>query len=403
MYYITNENNQIIAIDSMLLAILGVENIDVLYREIALENITFSSLTEDGKITVTTVQDEETYHAESHALSGILGNITLIQLQPFSEKSELLADDTPETDDMYHEKKLFDLIMPEAQEETIKDIPSEVLPAIETTEEENENNNELFDLILPHAPDDAIYEIPDTVKDTSPIYIDVRNISREIGITPEDYNTFLNEYIDTALSFEKDLQSTDEEKRFNAINMLSHLSNVLHLPVITEIVTQIENASARDQDKYIESFYATLARLSTSLPETEKEETETASDTAIKYFGSIDLSDIKPIHFDFQLEEAARELSLPVELIEEFVYDFIKQAHEETKKMLQAYEKGDLKSIQKIGHLLKGAASNLRIDPLADTLYEIQFCDDISKMENLIKHYWGHFLSLETQMNLTSK
>jgi len=401
MYYITNENNQIIAIDSMLLAILGVENIDVLYREIALENITFSSLTEDGKITVTTVQDEETYHAESHALSGILGNITLIQLQPFSEKSELLADDTPETDDMYHEKKLFDLIMPEAQEETIKDIPSEVLPAIETTEEENENNNELFDLILPHTPDDAIHEIPDTEKDTSPIYIDIENISREIGITPEDYNTFLNEYIDTALSFEKDLQSTDEEKRSNAINMLSHLSNVLHLPVITEIVTQIENASTEDQDKYIESFYATLARLTTSLPKADKEETE--SDTAIKYFGSIDLSDIKPIHFDFQLEEAARELNLPVELIEEFVYDFIKQAHEETKKMLQAYEKGDLKSIQKIGHLLKGAASNLRIDPLADTLYEIQFCEDISKMENLIKHYWGHFLSLETQMNLTSK
>ena len=401
MYYITNENNQIIAIDSMLLAILGVENIDVLYREIALENITFSSLTEDGKITVTTVQDEETYHAESHALSGILGNITLIQLQPFSEKSELLADDTPETDDIYHEKELFDLIMPEAQEETVNDIPSEVLPAIETAEEENENNNELFDLILPHTPDDAIHEIPDTEKDTSPIYIDIENISREIGITPEDYNTFLNEYIDTALSFEKDLQSTDEEKRSNAINMLSHLSNVLHLPVITEIVTQIENASTEDQDKYIESFYATLARLTTSLPKADKEETE--SDTAIKYFGSIDLSDIKPIHFDFQLEEAARELNLPVELIEEFVYDFIKQAHEETKKMLQAYEKGDLKSIQKIGHLLKGAASNLRIDPLADTLYEIQFCEDISKMENLIKHYWGHFLSLETQMNLTSK
>ena len=59
-------------------------------------------------------------------------------------------------------------------------------------------------------------------------------------------------------------------------------------------------------------------------------------------FGTIDLSDVKPIHFDFQLEEAANDLSLPVELIEEFVIDFIDQAHVETEKMLEAYEKGDL-------------------------------------------------------------
>ena len=119
-------------------------------------------------------------------------------------------------------------------------------------------------------------------------------------------------------------------------------------------------------------------------------------------FGTIDLSDVKPIHFDFQVEEAANELSLPAELIEEFIHDFIKQAHEETDKMLQAYEKDDLETINKIGHLLKGTASNLRINPLADTLYEILFCDDSSKLEKLIKEYWGHLLSFETQFNITS-
>ena len=71
--------------------------------------------------------------------------------------------------------------------------------------------------------------------------------------------------------------------------------------------------------------------------------------------------------------------------------------------MLEAYEKGDLDTIQQIGHLLKGTSSNLRINPLSDTLYEIQFCDDSSKLEDMIKHYWGHFLSLETQINLTTK
>jgi hypothetical protein len=70
--------------------------------------------------------------------------------------------------------------------------------------------------------------------------------------------------------------------------------------------------------------------------------------------------------------------------------------------MLECYEKGDLDTIQKIGHLLKGTASNLRINTLADTLYEIQFCEDSSKLEDLIKEYWGHFLAFETQISLSS-
>jgi hypothetical protein len=120
-------------------------------------------------------------------------------------------------------------------------------------------------------------------------------------------------------------------------------------------------------------------------------------------FGILDLSDVKPIHFDFRLEEAAEDLSLPVELIEEFVHDFIDQARTETENMLEAYKQGDLNKIQKIGHLLKGASSNLRINPLADTLYEIQFCEDSSKLEALIRSYWAHFIAFEKQMELTSK
>ena len=121
-----------------------------------------------------------------------------------------------------------------------------------------------------------------------------------------------------------------------------------------------------------------------------------------KGFGTLDLSDVKPIHFDFQLEEAANDLSLPVELIEEFVNDFIDQAREETEKMLQCYEEGDLDAIQKIGHLLKGTSSNLRIKPLADTLYKIQFCEDSNHLEHFIRDYWGHFLSFEIQIHAIS-
>jgi len=409
MYYITNQNNQIIAIDPSLLSLLEVGNIDELYREIALGDIKFSS-TEEGKVTIATVQNEETYGVENTDLSGMLGNITLVQIQTSPEESMVIDDDTAPIEE------LLAIETAEENEISILDDILEEVNDVDTEKVELENNNELFDLILPNAPEETIDEVAITGEEEgktaddnqAPIVIDVKNISQSIGISTEDYNTFLTEYIDTALSLEKDLQSTQEEKRSHAIDTLSHLSNVLHLPVISEIVTQIENATTDDQNRYIESFYATLSRLTTAQSDTHKEkplfvpETESIT-TTTESFGTINLDEVQPIHFDFQLEQTANDLSLPRELIEEFVHDFIGQAHTETEKMLEAYEKGDLETIRDIGHLLKDAASNLRIDPLSDTLHEIQFCEDISKMENLIKHYWGHFLSLETQINLTPK
>ena len=483
MYYITNQNNQIIAADTELLALFDVKNIDELYKEIALGNINFSSTGEEEKITITTVVEEKIYDAEYNELSGLLGNMTLVQIQSSEESnfidediSAFIAAENEELSEDKEENELIDNLLnldidkedeipfPDDDLISIKEeeniaisedeisllLKDEVSEEKETVEESIEksiiedNDDELFDLLLPDTAEDTIDKIPEVSEtDTSPIYIDIENICQKIGISTDDYNIFLNEFIDTALSVEKDLQNTEDKKYLNAINTLSHLSNVLHLPIVTTSVTQIKNAAADEQDSAIASFYATLGRLTTSQPETGekesfKEETPFISeidskpeietidaiemDTIEIYneeplpavdfesvistkesFGIIKLDDVKPIHFDFQLEEAAKDLSLPVELIEEFVHDFIEQAHLETKKMLEAYENGDLDTIQKIGHLLKGTASNLRINTLSDTLYEIQFCEDSSKLENLIKQYWGHFLSLENQINLASR
>lgn len=92
------------------------------------------------------------------------------------------------------------------------------------------------------------------------------------------------------------------------------------------------------------------------------------------------------------------DLSLPVDLIEEFVNDFIVQAREEKETFYEACKSGDIDTIQKTGHKLKGVASNLRINPLADTLEEIQFCEDKSRFEPLLKKYWGQFLAFEVFM-----
>jgi len=488
MYYIINHNHQIIAADSSLLGLLNMGTIDELYTKIALGDITFTSPLED-KVTITTLQGQESYAAQINTLTGILGDMTLVQLEiseaaavspekdlkedllvigsnevndisisdttleeviEESEKTEeAIPEDllsfkeettTPEIDTVTHddlpiledeEPISFNDTVTEAEEEIslLNDTPVDLQETeiSETSHEEmspneTESSDALFDLILPNAPEETIDEISLQAEDEqntalqeedhTPILIDIEHISKEIGISTEDYNNFLNEYIDTALTLEKDLQSDKEEKRSHAITTLSHLASVLHLPMITKIITQITNQSAENQNDSVRSLYDTLSRLTTtkadlneetSMPSAEIETDVIVKKSGTESFGTITLDDVKPIHFDFQLEEAANDLSLPVELIEEFVHDFIEQAQTETKKMLAAYEKGDLDTIQKIGHLLKGASSNLRINPLSDTLYKIQFCEDSSQLEELIKEYWGHFLSFETQINLISK
>ena len=487
----------------------------------------------------------------------------------------------------------LDVILAQAKEEEEKSL------AVEETPKESEDTLDL-DLALEDetpieietkAPDvvvaDRVEEIEENIPKDIDIKIDIDKTSSAIGVSIEDYDTFLNEYIDNALDLEEDIKGDDEAKHTSAIATIAHLSEVLHIPQIGDILDKIEPTPSDKQRAYIDLFYDTLSRITTyqSTPEKPEESIETvesieeevlapetkpepisepkdeptldiedgllfddnptqkiesieepevdttpadtddmmnlfdtpteeiakeveeipeppkieedvmldlfetpkeeekvvepieveeASDDdiqnlfdtpppqkeieeipeppkmdittdgdvvnmssileeekveepivetpvveepvveeivaeepvveepATKGFGTIDLSTVKPIHFDFQLEEAANDLSLPVELIEEFVNDFIEQAREETEKMLKCYEEGDLDAIQKIGHLLKGTSSNLRIKPLADTLYKIQFCEDSNHLEHFIRDYWGHFLSFEIQINAIS-
>lgn len=486
MYYIINQTNQVVAVDPALLALLQIEDSDTFFKKIVLGEVSVDpvgdrvNITVDGKI--------HALAATSHSLSGLLGEITLISLEdeaPSIEKEKDIKIDL-EDDSLLQALESTDIELSSSSEEKVEDENTIAIDEIdlfdtdesietpkeegstqtEQTEEsdeilnlfgsdeevsltdkdtkeepttvtqENTEEEELFELILPTEAENAISEITEeeitqtedespAIQEMTPIYIDIESISQKIGISIDDYNLFLNEYIDTALTFEEALQSNNESEKTEALNTLLHLSNVLHLPYVGDLLNQIEEAPEEKKEDAIAAFFSALGRLTTtrlkeeksipadtsadevlSIMEESEEPTAATEEKTEEESGlrpTIDLSDVKPIHFDFQLEEAAKDLSLPVELIEEFVNDFIDQAHEETEKMIEAYRKGDLETVQKIGHLLKGTSSNLRITPLADTLYEIQFNDELDRVPELVRHYWGHFLSLENQIKLISK
>ncbi len=415
MYYLLNQTNQIIAADEGLLALCGVSHIDELSSKIILGDTTFDPVSEDKII----INNDQTCTISKTSLSSMLGDLTLVNvaiadaIETGSELSELLAEDN-----FLDEITIGDTSEEITEEITPLDLDADLISIKSDSDEETfsfSDEQELEDLLLPEE------EVTSTLENDEEILIDIEKISHEMGVSHEDYNTFLDEYIDTSLGLEADLQSEEEEKRADAISTLSQLSDVLRLPVIDTIIKKLSTAPKDTHKEVIASFYATLSRLTTQTAKKEEEdvslelfdmplekvetieEMKAARKVDTNSFGTINLDGIKPIHFDFQLEEAANDLSLPVELIEEFVHDFIEQAHIETKKMLEAYEKGDLDAIQKIGHLLKGASSNLRINALSDTLYQIQFCEDPSNLEAFIKEYWGHFLSFEIQINALAK
>ncbi len=443
MYYILNQLDQVVAVAPRLLNALDIPDVNTFYQKLALKEVVFTL--NGDTVTLTIDGTPHTLQASVEDLEGMLGNVRVVDITsenlkttaeaPIEEEAPLLEieEESDKSDQellSFEESDLFGIKEPEEPEPLAETVPFE---AVKTEEED------LYELTIPSDSENAISDIEEETEltaDTSktsasenetPIYIDVASISEKIGITTEDYNLFLDEYIDTALGYEQALISNNDKEKEEALNALSHLSNVLQLPIIGELLSNIKSASQSEKEGAISAFFTALGRLSTAKVEeteqtleptieiTEEEEAEEQTpeergekakaallETEAQKRTPIDLSGIKPIHFDFQLEEAAKDLSLPVELIEEFVNDFIIQAHEETEKMLKAYEKGDLETVQKIGHLLKGTASNLRINPLSDTLYEIQFNEDLDRVPELIKNYWAHFLSLENQIKLIS-
>jgi hypothetical protein len=388
MYYILNQNNQIIAADHDLLSLCNVKNIDDLYLQIAQNDTKFETL-QDSNISVTTNVTHQTFTSHKTILSSMLGDMTLVTLSAIATAS------------MEEDKNLIKSSVEKSEEILVT--PKELIDVPLTLEIKTESFSD---------------------KDSSDIIIDSEKISQDIGISIEDYSSFIHEFKDTALSLKLDLENSDTEKSKEAINILSHLSDALHLPIMQNAINEIQQTDSNNVIPAIETFYHTLNRLTLThetisntsqnsdmielfddIKITDDEEKESIAPYIKKSasFGTIQLDDVAPKSFAFQLESAADDLSLPVELIEEFVHDFIDQAHTETKKMLTAYEDGDLETIQKIGHLLKGASSNLRIIPLSDTLYKIQFCEDSENLESLIRNYWAHFIAFEKQINLISK
>jgi len=413
MYYIVNLDNQVVAADSDFLSILEISSLQELFAQVASNELKFNEL-DSSTLEIASGTNSVTLTQNRYPLSTLMGDLLLIEVSEIKESVPAPLDLLETTDDEVKfliDEKEDDFVKLDTEPEEEAENEIDLLPDEESEVKFLVDDAETADNEINLLPDEELdflkpveeEEEEDLVPSDKNIVIDAEKISKVLGISKEDYSGFLDEFIDKAIDQEEAIRDTGSTEHHKAISSLHKLTQMLHLSSLSDILKKVEKESGKEEKRAIKSFYNQLSNLTTLTEQSNDIVPEPEEETYDNQICSLVLDDIKPIHFDFQLEKAAQDLSLPVDLIEEFVNDFIAQAHEEKMSFIDACNRGDIDTIHRVGHKLKGAASNLRINPLAETLEEIQFCEDKSRFEPLLKKYWGQFLAFELFMDSISK
>jgi len=78
---------------------------------------------------------------------------------------------------------------------------------------------------------------------------------------------------------------------------------------------------------------------------------------------------------------ASEELGLPLDLIEEFIQDFIEQAKEFKDELYRSLDEADLDNLKILSHKLKGVAANLRIEDALESLTIVNTSNDTDEIQ----------------------
>ncbi len=259
--------------------------------------------------------------------------------------------------------------------------------------------------------------------------IDFEKNANKLSIDTSSYKMLLNNYLDEIEKYNNELENGVS----STINMLKDAGELLSLDILTKKLEHLKsNNNKKDTLKEI-SLIASLLKekadkkltktdevKTIEIPETIKTKVKNVESTEDEFKKAqpeevisipeipdeiIDitsaqelLASINQQSVSFNPNRAAEELNLPKTLILEFVEDFISQAKEHLPLIVEAYKKEDIKTIQTTAHMLKGAASNLRLDTIAENLFKIQKESSISNSGELIKQFVAKLKGLSSEV-----
>ncbi len=272
----------------------------------------------------------------------------------------------------------------------------------------------------------TIQEQKEDIKDNKIVYkliklqvnsIDLEANAHKLSIDPSSYEMLVENYLDEIEKYKNDLQN----RLSSTINMLADAGELLSLNIITKKLIELKEAQNRPNTiKEIELISSLLKEKLESKKNIQEElEPSTQDKTPVietkPYEEEIEvkekevlpkevvdittadalLNKITKENVTFDPQRAADELNLPKRLIVEFVHDFISQSKEHLPVIVDAYKSNNIQTIQTTAHMLKGAASNLRLDSIAENLFKIQKENSLDRSGELIKDFVAKLKGLE--------
>ena len=107
--------------------------------------------------------------------------------------------------------------------------------------------------------------------------------------------------------------------------------------------------------------------------------------------------------YNYDPHVASKELGLPVDLIEEFIQDFITQAEEFKSDIYRSIEDGNVENVQTLSHKLKGVAANLRIVDAHEVLSAVSATDDMETIHENLNTFYQIIASLTGKPDLNNE
>jgi len=93
-------------------------------------------------------------------------------------------------------------------------------------------------------------------------------------------------------------------------------------------------------------------------------------------------------NYVFDPNIASNELGLPVDLIEEFIEDFIAQAHEFKDDLYKYLDEEDINNVRILSHKLKGVAANLRVEDAFAVLTVVNTSTDLQEIRQNLNIFY---------------
>ena len=315
-----------------------------------------------------------------------------------------------------------------SKEITIEEIKPEIDESIDVIDDNIENlttqNKEIKDEIEPQESNIKKSEPENLNRDSDNLKnrlismqvdrVDLEENAKRLSINNDNYKMLLENYIDEINNHKNDL----EVANLNNIEMLADASRLLSLDIVTEKLELI--AKDDNRQEHIQELYLIVSKLQDRLNNNkfkqEEKKPKEVKESDIDEFDInttppsipeelIDITSaekllmqIKMVKVTFDPQRASDDLNLPKSLILEFVEDFIQQAKTHLDQIVQAYQRSDIKTLQTTAHMLKGAASNLRLDEISTTLFKIQKENSLENDKQLIKDFVAQLKGLENEV-----